>query len=235
MSQPQDPSRTSFLDLSAEIRNKIYGMTLVSDKPLLVTKQKRAELTPNILATCATIKAEATAILYGANIIETCIYTLNTWLRQHQAPSRYIRHIRVGPPVDFVPVTWLCARLKKAVMLQSLELCARFEPDHIEWPDVEQKLEDKSARQIANAFRPLAKALKKNGKKANGKTKLLYNVVTFYAETCEWEPESLRSHVMAEMAKLTADVRTELKAFMEEKGLSVVTAWIGEPLRLFKD
>lgn len=223
MSQPQDPTKLCFLDLPAEVRNSIYEVFLVARKPLSVDKQDRVGLMPDLLAVCTTIKAEATAILYGSNTIQAQAWQLTPWLEQHRAPSRYICHIKVEPPrMGITHMVGLCARLKEAVMLQRLELPGYYE-DKRGWDDT-QKIEMVSADRLAMKLRPLAKALKKNRKKANDETRPLYDVVTFYAEFEKKTRAPWRSKMVALMTTLTADVRAELKAFMDEEGLSVVPA-----------
>lgn len=76
----EKPKRAGFMDLSAELRNRIYGYALVSPVPLRVapissdsgTVIKVASfyyLSPGLLATCRQIHQEATAMLYGGNTL----------------------------------------------------------------------------------------------------------------------------------------------------------------------
>ncbi|GIZ47746.1 hypothetical protein CKM354_001083100 [Cercospora kikuchii] len=76
----EKPKRAGFMDLSAELRNRIYRYALVSPVPLRVapissdsgTVIKVASfyyLSPGLLATCRQIHQEATAMLYGGNTL----------------------------------------------------------------------------------------------------------------------------------------------------------------------
>lgn len=68
------PKWAGFMDLSPELRNRIYEYALVSSEDLLVGFRKTYSwfwsgygLCPNLLATCRQINQEATPVLYGAN------------------------------------------------------------------------------------------------------------------------------------------------------------------------
>lgn len=111
----QNDKSFCFMDLSAELRNQIYDLSLITPKPILIRtaivqnrdhviytwKQdpsllKKASLSPNLLSTCKKINDEATAILYGAN-------HFNLRISQFDSPSiswlghigNSIAHIRV--------------------------------------------------------------------------------------------------------------------------------------------
>ncbi|KAF7198153.1 hypothetical protein HII31_00509 [Pseudocercospora fuligena] len=105
--------RTGFLDLSAELRNRIYDLALHSCKPgplrLIAptygTKKCISRFTssrifavdsqglsPNILATCKQINAEATPVLYGANLI-FCAWYQRFWLQYIGNSVQFLRHI----------------------------------------------------------------------------------------------------------------------------------------------
>ncbi|SMR63800.1 unnamed protein product [Zymoseptoria tritici ST99CH_3D1] len=79
--QVSSPPPTGFLKLSAELRNEVYQLCLHSNEPIEVqchflaggqpilnmVEPAAGPLHPNLLATCKTIRNEATSILYGSN------------------------------------------------------------------------------------------------------------------------------------------------------------------------
>lgn len=65
---PKDPRRFRFLDLPAELRNKIYIKLLTRDP----TKIRGAH--PQILATCRKIQNEASNLLYSLNRIDVYVH-----------------------------------------------------------------------------------------------------------------------------------------------------------------
>ena len=90
-SPPSKPTtaRVGFLDLSAELRNKIYVHLLHSEKTIHLWwtcdkdrcnhrvkrnyhYKKRARVYPQILQVCKQVHAEATPILYGSNRFSLC-------------------------------------------------------------------------------------------------------------------------------------------------------------------
>ncbi|KXS95586.1 hypothetical protein AC578_3256 [Pseudocercospora eumusae] len=107
--------RTGFFDLSAELRNRIYGLALTNgddETPLRIRYHcKNGEqrpcldnqgLSPNILATCKRIHQEATPILYG-NLIRYDLYNLSRFFGGIKQSIRYLRHLdlAIQPPTGY--------------------------------------------------------------------------------------------------------------------------------------
>ena len=82
---PKMPHKHSigFLDLSAETRNVIYELSLISSRPHFVAhltlqtgeitgfdRAKEHQMVPNLLATCKQINLEATPVLYGCKMLQ---------------------------------------------------------------------------------------------------------------------------------------------------------------------
>lgn len=60
-------NRTGFLSLSSELRNMIYELVFVADKPLNFRLPINFQRSAALLRTCKQVHSEASAVLYGAN------------------------------------------------------------------------------------------------------------------------------------------------------------------------
>ena len=63
-------AQTTFLSLPPEIRNEIYSLALVEDRPLRVRTVHPYLLEPGLLATNKQVRSEALGIWYGENLFE---------------------------------------------------------------------------------------------------------------------------------------------------------------------
>ncbi|KAI5361780.1 hypothetical protein Slin14017_G085130 [Septoria linicola] len=102
----KESETTSFLDLSAELRNRVYNHALFSPRRIDVyldgvepIDQRFAidddedghGLSPNILATCKQIHKKAAPVLYGDNMIGFASFANNDW--DANALTRFFNHI----------------------------------------------------------------------------------------------------------------------------------------------
>ncbi|KAF7196551.1 hypothetical protein HII31_01921 [Pseudocercospora fuligena] len=60
-------NRTGFLDLPAELRNKVYNLALVKSRTIFIKDAKGKRRRPALLYTCRLIQAEASPIFYSTN------------------------------------------------------------------------------------------------------------------------------------------------------------------------
>jgi hypothetical protein len=102
-------SGVSFLDLSAEIRNKIYGHLLTSPDKVRITDAKRGDfssaavrfgnkgrLFSSILSTCREIRNEAAPMLYGSNTFSFFSgMPFMLFMIQIGSNAEFIRHVRI--------------------------------------------------------------------------------------------------------------------------------------------
>ncbi|KAK4613200.1 uncharacterized protein CLAFUR5_13235 [Fulvia fulva] len=136
-----------FLDLSAELRNEIYILSLQQPTPMhleylrgIRTSEKdntsprqsppaKRELTCSLLRTCRQINHEATSILYGYNTfapsLGDCSY-LRLFLKQLGSCIKLIRHVELPSCYNarLPSVRQVFHLLKQAAMLESVTFSA---------------------------------------------------------------------------------------------------------------
>lgn len=103
MSTKADEGKVSFLDLSAELRNRIYSLALITNEDSItlckdayvnrVDPPKKHFLSPKILASCKQIHQEATPILYGSNSIMIRQYTYRSHIASIGDSRQYLRNV----------------------------------------------------------------------------------------------------------------------------------------------
>jgi len=83
--------QTPLLSIPAEVRNKIYQLSLVNEDVVLDVKILSTPTEPALLATCRQIRHEASSIFYGENTFHTDI-TVGTSLKMvdERAPCRWL-------------------------------------------------------------------------------------------------------------------------------------------------
>ena len=129
--------RLSFLTLPPEIRNQIYQFALVSSHPILVKPSgikdwpgrgnvpiARTGITSAILGTCHQIHAEASAYLYGSNIL---LFSCSIWHWTHFISSiaRYVhlvQHIRLPLLYSKASAPAVCTALARLTQLKTMEV-----------------------------------------------------------------------------------------------------------------
>ncbi|KAI5361774.1 hypothetical protein Slin14017_G085070 [Septoria linicola] len=105
-------SKTSFLDLPGELRNRMYQIMLVSATQLrmidwfygrfktswffFATSGGRTRFEPTLLLVSRMTNAEATAMLYGANQFFISLAVLSRFTHQIGSCRRHIRHLSIS-------------------------------------------------------------------------------------------------------------------------------------------
>lgn len=136
--ETRDPA-SRFLDLPAELRNRIYSLLLEDENPLQLgyedkqrkhltlkssKKTPKAHLHPEILLTCHQINSEATPILYGNNTFSFnhgSTLDVPSILSHFPSSIKYIRHISLYI-TSLVGLERTCEILGAAKDLKSFEI-----------------------------------------------------------------------------------------------------------------
>ena len=176
-----EPQPFRFLDLPAELRNRIYDLLVVTHKPIKVTSYlqvrtsvyglsiKQIEGLRAITSLVSATLMEAAPVLYGSGVFYfTSSDSMREFLAEIGSMTRYIRRIRVTARYSKTYLRSALHQLKQATSLQTLEL----EPPH-----------SCTAAQTAILCEPFLKALLKIEKGKGGTADVAGKIHTFFTRS----------------------------------------------------
>ncbi|EME77780.1 uncharacterized protein MYCFIDRAFT_179270 [Pseudocercospora fijiensis CIRAD86] len=222
MTMPQ-PSPTianpiSFLDLPPELRNEVYHLALIAERPLRVEERGRARppsayrnaLTPALLQTCRTIWKDAAAIVYWNHAFVGYAHALGTFVRKLSSSwdwASRLRYLKVDRGMTKKDLVYLLASLRKATGLNYLgifyqDVCPKYGPKEMA----------KKLGHLARAFR--------SAKERHPAVQDFVDIIEFYSEwigsessmdmTRPGRPRAIREYTLqfADISASVGSIRT---------------------------
>ncbi|PPJ59259.1 hypothetical protein CBER1_10322 [Cercospora berteroae] len=225
MSAQVDESKTSFLDLPAELRNEIYRLCLLAPEVMAVTRppwqcklricqistfprRRRDKLyAPGLLRSCKQISHEAISILYGEDVLDfEGTRVAHAFLLHVAHTVKHIRYMIVGSGNSSkTSFARFLVALKGAVRLRKLTL--DFDVDYLNGGSG-LGMGLCNVDEAAKVLGPLMRLLWKQRKPT--KKKDVLDIVHWVADQWYFEPEQQRYNEEA------ADYEARVKALLEK-------------------
>ncbi|GIZ38234.1 hypothetical protein CKM354_000165600 [Cercospora kikuchii] len=225
MAAQPDKTKTSFLNVPAELRNEIYRICLLAPEVMAVTRQPRQWklricqistfprhrqdklYAPGLLRSCKQISHEAISILYGENVLDfEGTRVAHAFLLQVAHAVKHIRYMIIGS-VNSSKTSFarFFVALKGAVRLRKLTL--DFDVDYLHGGSG-LGMGLCTVVEAAKVLGPLMRLLSKQRKPT--KKKEVLDIVHWVADQWYFEPEQQQYNEEA------ADYEARVKALLEK-------------------